>query len=151
MLRSATFHAFSSPLCDWIVNNYESPLKALCRWSFWGTSLSFCLFGCSTCPLLCLPACLLAPDAKSTDSPPLLQPAPLTFVFVSRLTCRLCVWMSGCLSLYIRIFEGLGISFFISYFLFLFLCTFTQTHTHSRSHSSLAHPTLTALAECDPA
>lgn len=100
---------------------------------------SFCLFGCSTCPLLSLPACLLAPDAKSTDSPPLLH-QPLLFSSLSLAWLAACV--SGCRAVLVCTSEfwGLGISFFISHFLFLYTHSHRQTDTHTDSLTQLISP-----------
>ena len=97
---------------------------------------SFCLFGFCTCPLLSLPARLLAPDAMTSDSLPLLQqPLSLLSLSLARLAA---FFASSCLAVLVCTSEiwGLGINVFIC-FLILFQHTLTKTdiHTHTHTHT----------------
>lgn len=61
MLRSATFHAFSSPLCDWIVNNgvaFESSVVLALLRPFFFVCLAALPAHCSVCLHVYLPQML---------------------------------------------------------------------------------------------
>lgn len=90
---------------------------------------------------IALPAHLLAPDGKPTDSQPLLH-QPLLLLSLSLAWLAACV--SGCLAVLVCTSEfwGLVDQLFISYFLFLFLYTFTQTDRHTLSLTQLISPSL---------
>lgn len=101
---------------------------------------SFCLFGCCTCPLLCLPAHLLCPDAKSSDSPPVSPPAPFTFIFVSPLTCRLCLAVLVCTSEFWALCINIFIYLFLVFHLLLLLSLHIHTNRQTHSLTQLISP-----------
>lgn len=122
MLRFATFHAFSSPLCDWIVNNYESPLKGA-PWSFWGTSLLF--------------VCLAAVPAHCSV---------YLHIYFAQMPSQLCLspdlpLVSGCLGVHIRILSAVHQHFY----LFIFSISSPASSFSSHSHKQTDTHSLTQL------